>query len=241
MTVTPLLIGHRGAPRLATENTIGSFEAALAAGLDGLETDVHLTADGELVLHHDPNLAGGDLITALPLAELRSLAPNVPLLDDLVPLLTTFTAARLNLELKTAVPHADERAEALSAALAGWPDAARRRTWVSTFDRELLRQLERGLAPQGPAERGFAVPLAFLLASDDTGGIPTDVKLAAVHPHHSLVTAESVSAWHGDGLAVHTWTVNEPPLAGRLIEAGVDGLIGDVPAVLLAARAAAGA
>lgn len=234
MTRTPLLIGHRGSPRAATENTIASFRAAISAGLDGLETDVHLTADGVLVLHHDPNLSGGALITTLTLAQLRSQAPHVPLLDDLLPVLDEYGTARLNLELKSPVPHADERAEALCEALSGWPGVVRERVWLSTFDRSLLRELERGFVA-----RGVVVPLAFLLSRSDADGVPDDVQLIAVHPHHSLVDGGSVTEWHADGLAVHAWTVNEASLAQRLIGAGVDGLIGDVPEMLLAARDAA--
>lgn len=226
-----MLIGHRGSPRVARENTIASFSAALAAGLDGFETDVHLTADGELVLHHDPTLSDGALITALTLAQLRTLAPHVPLFGELLPLLDEHGTARVNLELKSAVPQADERAEALCEALAGWPESVRGRVWLSTFDESLLRELERGLAA-----RGAEVPLAYLLPGSDSAGVPVGVELVAVHPHHSLVDVESVAAWHAAGLAVHAWTVNEPHLATGLIQAGVDGLIGDVPEVLLAAR-----
>src|SRR3990172_3063349 len=49
----PFLIGHRGFPRVARENTIPSFEAALEAGCDGVELDVRMTQDGVLVVHHD--------------------------------------------------------------------------------------------------------------------------------------------------------------------------------------------
>lgn len=208
-----------------------SFRAALDAGLDGLETDVHLTADGHLVLHHDPTLPGGHAIATMALADVRSLAPQVPLLEELVALLEEFPAARVNLELKSAAPHRDDRADALSRALAGWRDTVRARVWLSTFDRQLLHELDRGVR-----SRDLDVGLALLFSGSDDASVPTDVRLVAVHPHHALVNRESVATWHAAGLAVHTWTVNEPVLARRLIEDGVDGLIGDVPEVLLAAR-----
>src|ERR1044071_5156380 len=59
MPVRPLRIAHRGMPRRVRENTLPSFEAALAAGADGIELDVHATADGVVVVHHDPHVAGG--------------------------------------------------------------------------------------------------------------------------------------------------------------------------------------
>lgn len=52
----PLVIGHRGTPTIALENTRESFRRAIAGGTDALETDVHLTADGQVVCLHDDNL-----------------------------------------------------------------------------------------------------------------------------------------------------------------------------------------
>ncbi|MFC6749243.1 glycerophosphodiester phosphodiesterase family protein [Deinococcus aquaticus] len=54
----PLLLGHRGTPRLHTENTLVGFQAAMDAGLDGVELDVRRLMDGTLVIHHDPALKG---------------------------------------------------------------------------------------------------------------------------------------------------------------------------------------
>ena len=99
--------------------------------------------------------------------------------------------------------------------------------WISSFDpRELLRL----------AERGVAAPLAFLAYEASALALLPSLPVAAVHPHHTLVTPERVSEWHAAGLAVFVWTVNEEPLARRLLEDGVDGLIGDYPEVLLGAR-----
>src|SRR5690606_8801533 len=126
VSLRPLLIGHRGSPRVAPENTIAAFNAALAAGLDGIETDVQRTADGELVLDHDRDLAGGHHISAMTLGELRVAAPSVPLVGDLVALLQDRPEARLNLELKAAVPHEDGRADDLCEELARWPHAVQR-------------------------------------------------------------------------------------------------------------------
>ena len=58
----PLRIAHRGMPFQALENTLVSFQRALDLGADGLELDVHATADGEIVIHHDAMLASGPAI-----------------------------------------------------------------------------------------------------------------------------------------------------------------------------------
>src|SRR5262245_27865170 len=51
---TPTIIAHRGASREAPENTLAAFARALELGADGIELDVHRTADGAIVVHHDP-------------------------------------------------------------------------------------------------------------------------------------------------------------------------------------------
>ena len=230
----PLLIGHRGAPRLADENTVVSFRKALEAGLDGVETDVQRTADGALVLHHDALLHGGIAIASIALTDLRQLAPAVPLLDELLPVMADFPAARLNLEVKTAAPYGDTRATDVASALAGWPKAVRARTWLSTFDPLLLLALEEAVSSDGSAVP--ATPVAFLMASANAERLLPVLPVSAVHPHHALVTAERVRRWHARGLQVYTWTVNDPEQALRLLTAGVDGLIGDIPDLLMAAR-----
>lgn len=228
----PLLLGHRGAPRLAHENTLASFRAALLAGLDGLETDLQRTSDGALVISHDPYLHGDDgapdaFIAKLALAEVRRREPAMLDLGDLRAFMEDFPAALVNLELKTAAPFDDPRAAELTRELGGWPEAVRRRLWLSSFDPLQLLTL---------AATRPDVPLAFLAFDATALALLPSLPVVAVHPHHSLVTAERMSAWRAAGLAVFVWTVNDVELARRLLGLGVDGLIGDVPEALLAAR-----
>src|SRR4051794_650940 len=97
----PLRIAHRGMPRRLTENTLPSFAAAIAAGADGIELDVHATADGVVIVHHDPTLAGRE-ISLTPCRELQALelAPgvHVPTLSDVCSLIGG--AAELFVEIK---------------------------------------------------------------------------------------------------------------------------------------------
>ena len=71
------VVGHRGASGHAPENTLASFERAIAIGADAIELDVHLSRDGRLVVIHDPNLArttnGHGLVHEHSLAELQAL------------------------------------------------------------------------------------------------------------------------------------------------------------------------
>lgn len=222
----PTLLGHRGAPTHARENTIASFQVALHAGLDGIETDVQRTADGVLVLHHDAALDDGTRIADVGAAALRRRAPQVPGLDELLPLLSKFPQAVANLELKTAAPSDDARPEELAAALGRWPADVRRRVWVSSFDPLALARL-----------RGADVPLGMLVAHASALALVPCLPLAAVHPHGRLIDAPRLASWREAGLAVVAWTVNDEAEARRLVDLGVDALIGDDPALL---RAAAG-
>lgn len=109
---------HRGANKIAPENTLPAFECALAAGFDYVECDLQLTADGEIVIHHDQTLDrttnGQGPITALTLSEIRTLdagrwfSPHfadtqIPTLTELLDLLNRYDG-RAYLELKSAPP-----------------------------------------------------------------------------------------------------------------------------------------
>lgn len=235
-TKTPILLGHRGAPRSAPENTDAAFRAALEAGLDGLETDLQRTRDGVLVLSHDPYLArepghAHEFIATLDDLALRDRIPAMPRLTELREVLADYPQALLNLELKTDAPFGDARAQELVTELASWPDQLTQRLWISTFDPVQLLRL---------AEAGVAVPLAFLAFEVGALALLPSLPIAAVHPHHSLVTAERMADWHERQLAVFVWTVNDAALAERLLALGADGLIGDVPELLIAARRSTG-
>lgn len=230
----PLVLGHRGAPRVAPENRREALAAAFSH-LDGVETDLHRTHDGVLVVNHDPfvgpELTLETLIATNDLADLRRAEPALLTLADLGGLLEEYPQGLANLELKTGEPFNDSRAADLAAELAGWPRQVAERVWISSFDPlELLRL----------AERDVAAPLGFLAYEASALALLPSLPLAAVHPHHSLVTEGHVREWQAAGLAVFVWTVNEEPLARRLLADGVDGLIGDVPEVLMAARARMG-
>src|ERR1700739_2773166 len=89
----PLLLGHRGARKYAPENTFASFDLALKHGCDGFEFDVRLTADGQAVVCHDPEMEGVEIA--------RARAGEVSRLVSLQQVLTRYqTKAFLDIELK---------------------------------------------------------------------------------------------------------------------------------------------
>ncbi|WP_243093957.1 glycerophosphodiester phosphodiesterase [Thermus thalpophilus] len=208
----PLRLGHRGAPRLARENTLESFRRALEAGLDGFELDVHLTRDGVLVVHHDFTLEG------VPLAGLtrRELPAYVPTLEEV---LEAFPGAWINVELKSLPPETDGREEALARLLARHPT---RRLWVSSFDPLALVRLRRlGVGPLG-----------LLYEREEAEALAPCLGVEWLHPEASLLTEERVQALKGR-YRLLAWTVNERPRAQALAAWGVDALVGDFPEALV--------
>lgn len=123
------LIAHRGLSQSAPENTLASFACALAAGFDGIETDVRLSAAGELVLFHERTTPGGNSVSAQTRAELsQAMGYLVPTLPEA---LEAFPDAFWNVEIKT--PAA---APATFALLDGL--AENRRLLLTSFRHELI-------------------------------------------------------------------------------------------------------
>lgn len=224
----PLLIGHRGAPLLAPENTLASFRAALEAGLHGVEIDVQRTRDGVLAVHHDPVTAAGHDIAATDWRDLAAASPQIPRLEQVFELLEDFDDRFLNIELKSRFPWDDGRAGLLATAIANASVPARKRTWISSFDALALVRLRR---------LNVGTPLALLaftpLALESARWIPF-LNPDGVHVEHRRVDTDAVARWHDAGWFVFAWTVNDRTSVARMVQAGVDGIIGDHPDRLLA-------
>lgn len=224
----PLVIAHRGASGELPENTLAAFELAVRQGADWIETDLHLTKDGAVVLSHDAELAAlgtpGE-IRERTLAELRSLDAGggepVPTLSEA---LERFAAeVAFNLELKRG-----ERAEYEGIEAAVLDEVERRglldRMLFSSFYDPVLARL-RG--------RSAVARIGLLLSTRyPRGAIERARALGAetLHPEAPLVNRELVDAAHAEGLAVLPFTVDDPAEMERLLELGVDGLFTNFPA-----------
>lgn len=251
MLTTPRVIGHRGARRLAVENTIESLRIALAEGADGVEFDVQQTLDGELVLFHDDDLrrlarrpgrvtsrTWRDL-RQMPLHDGGLLPQRIAHLDEALELLHD-RKAWVNAELKVD-GHAGDGvalAEAFGRRLEG-TDTAR---WlVSSFRRAPLQRLHdatSGLAlaalieARGPLLRTPRPSDADWWPLADAGEVDR-IRLVSVNPAHSLVNSERMERWRHAGWQVWPWTVNGPRQWEAMYEAGVDAIITDDPGGLV--------
>jgi glycerophosphoryl diester phosphodiesterase len=254
---TPIPIGHRGAAGDAPENTLPSFERAVAVGAAILESDVHLTRDGHVVIHHDADVDrtsdGSGPVAEKTLAELRELDAGYRFSPDggrshpfrdrgvRIPTLAeayeAFPEMRFNLEIKAATPGLVERTLQLSAARAG-------HTLLAAADPGIMAALREAAAREKvPVAIGASVAdvLAFVRAALDGKPPPPGPMALQVPPDFGgrpLVTARFVEHAHAHELHVHVWTINDPDEIERLLDLGVDGIVSDHPDRAVAACAA---
>jgi glycerophosphoryl diester phosphodiesterase len=232
----PLVIGHRGAPRTEQENTVASFAAAAAEGAHWVELDVHLTADGDIVVVHDPTYADGRLTCATPTNERPA---GVPLLDEV---LDTCDANRLgvNIEIKAGPGEADHHVagpltDAVLALIDGRyasNDQRRSELLITSFWPETIDRARAGTdVATGWLTVHVGDPASFVTTVAERGH-------QAINPWDAIVDATLVEAAHARGLAVNVWTVNEPARIRELAAWGVDGIITDTPAAALDALGA---
>jgi glycerophosphoryl diester phosphodiesterase len=201
----PLLLGHRGARGVKSipENTLASFDQALADGCDGFEFDVRLTEDEEAVVCHDPKTAGMDIS--------RAAAKQVSQLPRLRDVLQRYRDSFLDIELKV---KGLERIT-LDLFLRHKPRGG---FVVSSFMPGALKSV-RAL--------DATVPLGLICESKTQLRYWSELPVQYVIAHEELVELELVRKIKGAGKKLLVWTVNQPADMLRFAEYGVDGIISD--------------
>ncbi len=220
------IIAHRGASFAEAENTVAAFRRAVELGAEGIELDVRRTGDDRLVVHHDAHLPDGRVIVDTPAAELPD---HVPTLEAA---LDACRGAFVNIEIKNAPddPDADPTDWVLHRT---GVELARRHSdarWlISSFRWETVVRC-RQLLP--------AVKSAWLVVEVEPTAIERCAAAghAALHPWVGALDEGTVAAAHAAGLAVNTWTCDDPDRMRELIAWGVDGICTNVPDVGVAVR-----
>lgn len=237
----PPVIGHRGAARHAPENTLAGLATARRLGVDWVEFDVMLTADGHPVLLHDESLAR---TTGLPqrladtaLQDLEQLdagawfgpafaGERIPTLEQAFAALARWNLGA-NIEIKPSAGLARETARVtLETVKRAWP-ASLPAPLISSFEVEAL-VVARDLAPDLP--RGYLVEDL----PDDWLATARRLDCASVHPWHEPLTRAQLAALKAAGYRVAVYTVNEAARARTLRAWGADSLITDDPPALVA-------
>jgi glycerophosphoryl diester phosphodiesterase len=220
--VSFLNIAHRGASLDAPENTLEAFRLALAQGADMIETDLHLTRDHAVSLHHDSALDGEE-IGGLRLEELRERAPSVPTLEEALDLVRD--RIPFNLELKHPAGGEYEGLEARVLDEIRGRGLVQRTLFSSFRDSALVRM--RKLEPK--ARIGLLVSERAEVTIEERA---LRVRVESVHLHRRLATRERIQALHAQGFRVYVYTVDDPEEQRRLLGEGVDGIFTNVPARL---------
>jgi len=236
----PLNLAHRGARQVAPENTLAAFCAALdIPGCDGVELDVHLSADGQIVVIHDFTLDqttdGHGPVGAKTLAELKQLdagswkdrrfaGERIPTLKEALDVLGD--RAIINIELKSRMAHRTGlEARVVELVL---QQCLGQRVILSSFDPLAIWRVKR-LAPHLVTGLLYAPKMPFYLRR---AWLRPLVHPDALHPHHALISPDWMRWAKARGYRVNVWTVNEPAAMRQMADFGVDAIITDRPEVL---------
>jgi len=233
------VLAHRGlvtsdaAADGIVENSFGAFSEAHAAGIEYVESDCHLTADGTVILFHDEDLrrVAGDprRVAELTLPELEDVMADRGGLVTLAQALEAFPTLRFNIDVKSdpaavpagriVAPHADRvlltsfsdrRRRAALEAAAG----ADGRPATSAGSGTVARVIAAVAARSGRMVSRLLRGVDALQIPERRGGL-------------RVLTPRLVSAAHANDVEVHVWTVNEADRMSRLLDLGVDGIVTD--------------
>ncbi|EFG65457.1 glycerophosphodiesterase [Streptomyces sp. SPB074] len=248
------VVGHRGAPAYAPENTLPSVDEAARLGFRWVENDVQRTKDGELVVLHDTTLTRTTDVeqvfpdrapwnvrdfTAAEIARLDAgtwydpsfAGTRVPTLEQYLSRISR-THQSLILELKSPDLYPGIEAETLARLRdSGWLDRAhvRNRLVVQSFDAKSIKEVHK----QRPdVKTGF-------LGTPAQARLPEYARFAdQINPSHTTIDADWVAAAHAlkgphdKPLEVFTWTVDTPADTVAAADKGVDGIISNAPDVV---------
>jgi glycerophosphoryl diester phosphodiesterase len=221
-----LKIGHRGAKGHEPENTLASFQKAMNLHVDGIELDVHLSSDGELMVIHDATIDrttnGKGAVNKLSLPELKGFLiennQQIPSLGEVLDLVNE--KGFVNIELKK-YETADKTVELIEKYVEekGWNYS---KFLVSSFDWHALQQV---------TFLNSEIPIGVLTKTDLELALAFAkfIQAKSLHPHFHLLTKENTVRIQEKGFLVFPWTVNEPEDIKKIKSFKVNGIITDFP------------
>src|SRR5699024_5700433 len=226
--MNPIIIAHRGYSGRYIENTLPAFEAAAAVGAEWIECDVHLSRDGQVVIHHDEKLnrlanrygkitdytlaelqlmtlKQGNLISTIPsLAHYLSRAPTKPILT--------------NLAIKRHKLMPDNLEEKVVDLVNSYKTLEQ--TVISSVDHRTLHQVKK-LDP--------SLKIAYLINKWTNRKLKLLNQLEPdyIHIRHDMIIKKRIQYLHEAGYKINTWTVNQPEQIEKMLALGVDGIVTD--------------
>jgi glycerophosphoryl diester phosphodiesterase len=248
------IVGHRGAKGIAPENTLASFQAALDAGVDMIELDVHLSQDGELVVLHDPRLErttdGSGLVGEFTLAELKQLdaaaqfegdaatgVQRIPTLQEVYDLVGG--QVEINVEIKTAedgsrYPGIEDKVLELVRR-----NGAEAYTVVSSFDFPTVQEVQA----QEPELACYAIVSTEYFREMGLKGKRAEDVVADLVDHgfgqvavdKQYLSRDLMALLDEAGFVVGVWVLNDVDEMGKFASMGVDRITTDRPDLLIPA------
>ncbi|RUS42636.1 glycerophosphodiester phosphodiesterase [Cohnella sp. AR92] len=231
---TILNFAHRGASAYCPENTMAAFVKAIELGATGIETDVQMTSDGQLVLIHDEQLkrttGSPKLVKDVTLAELKELdagswfgpqfqGERIPTLAELLALVRG-TDLVVNIELKNGVVLYPGMEEAAIEEIRRF--GLSEQVIFSSFNHYSLVKCKL-LAPE------IRTGILYMEGLYEPWKYAAGIGASALHAYHYAVLPEWVEQSAAKGIVYYPWTVNDAATMSRLIEAGAAGIITDYP------------
>ena len=232
---------HTGASKVAPENTLPAFEAAIRSGADGIELDVQYSSDGGIVIFHNLTLEktsnGAGRVTAHTLAELRALdagawfdpkfaGTRIPTLEEALDFVKDKLLVNIELKVLTTLSSTLGADVVQTVRKQGMAD----QVVISSFNPFVLR-----LAKQAGPEIECALLLAHDLPGWTRWGLTRRHSRAdGLHPDAGLVDAAYMACAGKRHLPVRVWTVDDPAEMQRFAAMGVDTLITNLPDVAIA-------
>ena len=237
------ILAHRGASGYAPENTLEAFALAAELGADGVELDVHLSADGELIVIHDETVDrttdGSGLVCRMTLDELKALNANnhmggllavnrIPTLAEVYELLKP-TPLMINVEIKTDAMLYDGLCEKLAAL--EHEMGMEGRIIYSSFNHNTILEM-KSVNPAAKTGLLYVEALAYPWAYAELVGAD------ALHPDKlsPLVYPEMIAQCNEHGIETNIWTVNGAEEMEALMRSGATSIITNYPTLALAIR-----
>ena len=215
-----LKIGHRGAKGYEPENTLISFEKAIDLNVDGIELDVHLSSDREIMVIHDETIDrttnGKGFVKNFTASQLKELA--IPTLIEVLNLANQ--KCFVNIELKgigTAKPVVDLITRYISEENWNYTDFL-----VSSFDWKMLEKV-RLLNPK------IRIGVLTEESVEEALAFAKKTKAFSIHPDYVLLSKENVALMQENGFEVYPWTVNSTEDIQKIKSFNVNGIISDFP------------